>query len=72
IIEIDGIPSEDEKGEHMIKIIYKALQGTLKSLPKNQKKETRFLEEVLKKSIRSAVCDVWGKKPICKILITVI
>lgn len=72
LIEIDGIPNEDENGEQMIKIIYKAFQGTLKSLTKNQKKEISSLEDSLRKSIRSAVSGVWGKKPICKVLISVL
>jgi len=70
--EIDGVPTEDADGEAMIDIVLDAVEGTLKSIPPARRKDIATVEEAVRRAVRGAVNEVWGKKPICKVLVHVL
>jgi ribonuclease J len=69
---IDGIPAETADGEAMLDVVLDAVDGTLRSIPQNNRKNPESLAESVRRSVRAAVNDVWGKKPICKVLVNVV
>lgn len=69
---IDGIPTETSEGEDMLDVVLDAVEGTLRSIPQNNRKNPENLAESVRRSVRAAVNDVWGKKPICKVLVNVV
>lgn len=69
---IDGIPTETSEGEDMLDVVLDAVEGTLGSIPQNNRKNPENLAESVRRSVRAAVNDVWGKKPICKVLVNVV
>lgn len=71
-IEFDGVPDFDAEGEEMYDIIADAVDGTLDSMPARKLRETEVLREAVRRSVRAAVNEVWGKKPIVKVLISVV
>lgn len=71
-VALDGIPREDEDGEPMLDIVLDAIEGTLVSIPKARRKDAAMVAEAVRRSVRSAVSAVWGKKPIVKVLLNVI
>jgi ribonuclease J len=71
-VELDGVPIEDRDGEPLLDIAYSAVEGTLKSIPAARRKDPDMVEEAVRRSVRSAIANVWGKKPICKVLVSVV
>lgn len=69
---IDGIPTETSEGEDMLDVVLDAVEGTLRSIPQNNRKNPENLAESVRRSVRAAVNNVWGKKPICKVLVNVV
>ncbi|MGQ0672731.1 MAG: ribonuclease J [Hyphomicrobium sp.] len=71
-IVLDGVPSEDDEGNPMDEIVFDAVEGTLRSIPVARRKDTEMVAEAVRRTIRSAIADFWGKKPIAKVLISVV
>ena len=71
-IVLDGVPQEDADGEPMFDIVMSAVEGTLKSIPAARRRDLEVVQEAVRRAVRSAVADAWGKKPIAKVLLTVI
>lgn len=71
-IALDGIPLATEDGESMAEVVLDAIDGTLRSIPAAKRKETDKVKEALTRAIRAAINEAWGKKPIVKVLLSVI
>lgn len=71
-VAIDGVPHETSDGEPMPEIILDAIDGTLRSIPAPRRKEAEMVREAVRRAVRSAVFEEWGKKPIVKVLMTVV
>ncbi|MET0194358.1 MAG: ribonuclease J [Hyphomicrobiaceae bacterium] len=69
-VVLDGVPTADIKGRSMHDIVLDAVDGTLRSIPPNRRKDANMVREAVRRSVRSAVEDAWGKRPIAKILLT--
>jgi ribonuclease J len=53
----------------MIEVVYDAVDGTLRSIPPARRKDPAMVEDAIRRAARSAVNEVWGKKPICKVFV---
>ena len=71
-VMLDGVPQADADGVPMAEIVLDAVNGALQSIPKSRRKDMPTVQEAARRAARSAVDQVWGKKPICKVLLTVI
>jgi ribonuclease J len=69
-VAIDGVPWETADGEEMEDVILDAFEGTLKSIPPARRRDIEMVREAIRRSVRNSVDQVWGKKPIVKVLIT--
>ncbi len=71
-IVLEGIPFEDAEGEDMTEIVLDAIDGTLRSIPQKRRGDLDMVKEAVFKSVRGAINEAWGKKPIVKVLMTVV
>ncbi len=71
-IVIDGVPYEDEAGEPMEEIVLTAVDGTLRSIARDRRRDLEMVSEAVRRGVRGAVANAWGKKPIVKVLLNVI
>jgi ribonuclease J len=69
---LDGVPAENAQGDAMLDIVLDAIEGTLRSIPEKHRKNPESLAESVRRSVRAAVNEAWGKKPICKVLVNVV
>ncbi len=69
---LDGVPDETANGEAMLDVVLDAIDGTLRSVPKPRRKSPDLIAEAVRRAVRAAISDVWGKKPVCKVLVNVI
>jgi ribonuclease J len=71
-IVIDGVPAEDQDGEPMGEIVLTAVEGTLKSIPRDRRRDIEMVTEAVRRAVRGGIAAAWGKKPIVKVLVSVI
>jgi ribonuclease J len=71
-VALDGIPQETGRGEAMYDTALDAVEGTLKSIPASRRKDPEMVREAVRRAVRGAIADAWGKKPIAKVLINVV
>jgi ribonuclease J len=69
---LDGVPAENARGDSMLDIVLDAVEGTMRSIPEKHRKNPESLAESVRRSVRAAVNEAWGKKPICKVLVNVV
>ena len=72
LVVLDGVPAQDAEGEPMPEIVMDAVEGVFKSTPPARRKDIEMITEAIRRSVRAAVSDAWGKKPVAKIMINVI
>lgn len=72
LVVLDGVPAADRDGEAMSDLALDAVHGTLKSIPPQRRRDTDMVAEAIRRSVRGAIADAWGKKPIVKVLLSVI
>jgi len=72
LAELDGVPAETAEGEDMLDVVLDAVDGTWRSIPGPKRKSPDLVSEAVRRAVRAAVAQVWGKKPICKVLVNVI
>jgi ribonuclease J len=71
-IALDGIPYEDAAGRSMDEIVFDAVEGTLKSIPPARRREADMLREAVRRSVRAAIDQAWGKKTIVKVFVAMV
>ncbi len=69
---LDGVPLETAGGDAMADAVLDAVDGTLRSIPAKRRADVELVRDACHRSVRSAVNEAWGKKPIVKILISVV
>ena len=68
-IALDGVPTADALGRPMRDIVRDAVEGTIVSIPRDRRKDGEMVREAVRRSVRSAVENAWGKRPIAKVLL---
>jgi ribonuclease J len=71
-VALTGLPQADTQGVPFATIARDAVIGTIESIPKPRRKDQALLSEAVRRSVRAAVNQAWGKKPVCSVLLTVI
>jgi ribonuclease J len=66
-LELMGIPENAADGEAMAEIAYDAVTETFDSLPVPRRRDPDALAETVRRAVRAAVAQHWGKKPICHV-----
>ncbi|WP_313791112.1 ribonuclease J [Oryzibacter oryziterrae] len=64
-----GLPETDDKGEDMEDVLAKAIDGCIDSIPKGRRKDEDMVAEAVRRSIRAAANERWGKKPLCEVTV---
>jgi ribonuclease J len=71
-VALTGLPAADNAGTPLAEIVRDAVTGTIDSLPKPKRKDQALVTEAVRRSVRAAVNQAWGKKPMCAVLLTVL
>ncbi|HVX35973.1 MAG TPA: ribonuclease J [Hyphomicrobium sp.] len=69
---LEGIPAADADGEAMREVVFDAIDGTLRSIPQKRRSDIAMLQEALQRAVRAAINEAWGKKPVVKVLLSVV
>lgn len=71
-LAIEGVPLADVDGDSMAEIILDAIDGTLRSIPAKRRSDAALVKEAVFRSVRAAINEAWGKKPVVKVMLTVL
>ncbi len=72
MVAMEGIPSETADGVPMTDVVLDAIDGTLRSIPAGKRRDVELVRDAVRRAVRAAVDQAWGKKPIAKVLINVV
>ena len=66
-VELLGIPERGRDGKLLAEIAMDAVEDTFESLPRQKRRDPDAVAEAVKRAVRGAIAQQWGKKPICYI-----
>jgi ribonuclease J len=64
-LDMIGIPERDRDGGSIHEAAYDAIVETIDSLPRARKRDPDAVGEAVKRAVRAAIAQRWGKKPMC-------
>jgi ribonuclease J len=62
-----GIPERDRDGVALLEIVHDAVLDTFETLPRGKRRDPDAVAEAVRRGVRAAVNDRWGKKPMCHV-----
>ena len=65
-----GLPEFDDEDEAMEDTLYDAVLGAVESIPRARRKDLELLREAVRRAVRAAANQSWGKKPIVTVFVT--
>ncbi len=71
-IDLIGVPRMDAAGRPMEEVAMDAILGTVESVPRPVRRDPDALSEAVRRAVRAAIAQAWGKKPICTIFVAVV
>jgi len=71
-VALSGLPLQDRDGRPFEETAMTAALDTLESMPRPRRRDPDAVAESLRRAVRAAIRDAWGKKPVCTVLVTVV
>ncbi len=71
-LELDGVPEAGAGGEEMYDLVLDSVEETLATIPAKRRKDIELVREAVRRSVRSKIAAEWGKRPIVKVLVSVV
>ena len=65
-----GLPIEDEEGEDLEDLLVDAAAGAVESIPNARRKDPSVVREAVRRAVRNASQEIWGKKPMTTVFIS--
>jgi ribonuclease J len=70
VVSAMGLPAFDVEGDDMEDILYDSVLGAVESIPRGRRKDIDGVREAIRRSVRAAANEVWGKKPVVTVFVT--
>jgi len=71
-VELIGLPETDIAGTPLEEIARRAVEEAFEALPKPRRRDPDEVAESLRRAVRAAIAERWGKKPICHVHVLVV
>jgi ribonuclease J len=68
-VVVEGLPAFDGNGREISEVLVEAAAEVFESIPRPRRKDAAGVAETLRIGVRRAAHDVWGKKPVCRVII---
>ena len=66
-LDLIGIPERDRDGASIEDAVYDVVLDTVESLPRKRRGDPDAVAESVRRAVRAAVAQRWGKKPMCHV-----
>jgi len=70
VVSAIGLPAFDGDGDDMEDILYDSVLGAVESIPRGRRKDVDGVREAIRRSVRAAANEVWGKKPVVTVFVS--
>jgi ribonuclease J len=67
LLDLIGIPERDGDGGGLHEAVQDAVLETIESLPRGRRRDPDAVGEAVRRAVRAAVAQRWGKKPMCHV-----
>jgi ribonuclease J len=71
-VEVKGVPACDANGLDMGERALGAVYNAVESIPRAKRKDRELVRDAVRRSVRAEMKLVWGKKPLCSVLVSII
>ena len=71
-VSMAGLPEADNRDISFEEIAREAAIGTVESIPRSRRRDPALVSEAVRRGVRGAINQAWGKKPMCSVLLTVL
>jgi ribonuclease J len=71
-VDLLGVAREDASGRPMEEAVIEAVLATLEAAPRPLRRDPDALGEAVRRSVRGTIAQIWGKKPICTVFVSVV
>ena len=58
------------RGEDLEQLMLDAAIGAIESIPRQRRKDLDLVQESVRRAVRAAANDAWGKKPLVTVFVT--
>jgi ribonuclease J len=65
-----GLPKEDASGENFEELLVDAAVGAIDSIPRQRRRDLDLVSDAVRRAVRAAANEAWGKKPIVTVFVT--
>lgn len=65
-----GVAKMDARGEDIEELMIDAAVGAIDSIPRARRKDLDLVQEAVRRAVRAAANDAWGKKPLVTVFVT--
>ncbi|MCO4316718.1 ribonuclease J [Phyllobacterium sp. 21LDTY02-6] len=65
-----GVPETDAEGELFEDLFYDVTVEAVQSIPREKRRDLAMVREAIRRAVRSAANEVWGKKPVVTVFVT--
>lgn len=72
LVVLDGVPVDTRDDDLMEDVILDTIDGTLESIPKGRRKNLDMVCDAVRRAVRAAFNEEWGKKPVVKVMLHVV
>lgn len=67
--ELYGLPEEDADGAFLEDLLLDAVEEIFFEIPKQARGNDELIAETLRRAVRRECVEIWGKKPVCKVIV---
>jgi ribonuclease J len=71
-IALTGLPLQGVSGHPFEETVMTAVLGTIESIPRARRRDPDLVREAIRRSVRAAVRQAWGKKPLCTVFVAIV
>jgi len=64
-VDLVGVPEKNAAGEAFDDIVFDVVVSTIEGLPRARRRDPDALAESVRRAVRAALNEQWGKKPLC-------
>jgi len=64
-VDLLGVPERDREGGLLLEAVFDAVIATFDNLPRAKRRDPDTVAEAVRRAVRAAVNERWGKKPMC-------
>ena len=65
-----GVAHTDKQGEEIEELMLDAAVGAVDSIPRQRRKDLDLVQEAVRRAVRGAANEAWGKKPLVTVFVT--